>query len=273
LSENDISALSIGEFLEIIKKRSPIQLSIGARITAAVISGIITAIVFFVVQGVSDYNGASLDRDIQARITRQMAPIQGQITKLREDLAKNAQDLALLDRIQPNAPKSLNGFRDLNEKQFAAFLPSLHALTRQPLSVVPANEWALRAIAQKLSNTDFNSTDYWPTVLQFISFWSNKSAAKVPARGQPDVIFDKSMSDPTFHKPVDHKIIALDGADISAIVFRGCRIIITGKTMRVRDVSFIDCVFDLPVNAPPTSFMKEIARALLASNGTAITSS
>jgi hypothetical protein len=218
------------------------------------------------------HNDADLNRKVKTEIADQLKPIQGEMGKLREDIVTIKAASSAASNIQLNAPKTLSGFRELNGKQFAALLPSLRAFTQQPISSVTAAEPTLRMIAQKLKNTDENIPGYWPTVLQFISFLSSKSIPKVPSLGIPNIIIGDNSEAFVAHEPVEHQIVKLDGGELGHTVFRECRIIFTGRKVRMRDVNFIDCVFEVPVDVPPTSFMKQAARELLVFNLTSIPS-
>jgi len=123
------------------------------------------------------------------------------------------------------------------------------------------------------TTTPETSPDYWPTVLQFIQFASSARtvSADVPPAGPPDVVLSNVRCTHVVHCIVaSHRRILLDGGDIPGSRFEKCRIIFTQNPVKMRDVQFINCLFEMPVTNNPTPYLKDAARQLLASNLTSL---
>ena len=63
-----------------------------------------------------------------------------------------------------------------------------------------------------------------------------------------------------------HKKIILDGGDIPGSRFENCRIIFTQNPVKMKDVKFINCVFEMPVTDAPSPYLKSTSQFLLASD-------
>lgn len=174
----------------------------------------------------------------------------------------------LKERASTSPGTALNEIRNLDEETFAKSLPALNIVTQKPIQEVRPDDSTLQAISQKLYDTDQSTPDYWQAVLQFINFAGSRPIQGVPPTGSPNFVFkDSSVSQPLNFV---RQIILLDGGDLSSVRFDHCRIILTENPVRMRNVEFIDCVFEVPATASPNEYLKRATRELLASNLTKI---
>jgi hypothetical protein len=105
--------------------------------------------------------------------------------------------------------------------------------------------------------------------LQFIRFASSGSAqAGVPPAGPPNYVFRDS--DVTKVGPLNGLVVMIDGGSLLNLRIENSRVIFTGNPVRMQNVTFINCVFELPVSNTPPPFLKKAAQQLLASNFTSI---
>ncbi len=162
----------------------------------------------------------------------------------------------------------LNEIQRLPLSEFEMNLPALRKVIQQPPDKTTANVKELRTIADKLLKTKENTPDYWPTTLQFISFASANLSVDVPSPGEPNLtltdVTDKNLNR-TFGT-ISHKIVRLDGGSLEDGTFENCRIIFTNHLSKIRNVAFINCVFEFPTQTDPSDFLKVTSHKMLASD-------
>jgi hypothetical protein len=188
---------------------------------------------------------------------------------LRSDLSDLRADVRELRAVQSSA-KVIKEISVLKHAEFARNLPALRRAMEQPASAAAAQPAALRNVAAKLKTTDEATADYWPTVLRFIQFASSGLSANVPPPGtKANVIVRGKLSSvnvgsggpPGF----ENCVAELDGGDLEAVYFKNCRVRFTQNPVRFVNVSFINCVFEMPDTASPTPYLKRASQLLLAS--------
>lgn len=164
---------------------------------------------------------------------------------------------AMLDRLT-----TLRQIADAKPSAFANSLPQLRRIISDPKA--SADSTTLKEIARKLSETPQNSPEYWPTVLRFIQFASSSaSSSGAPPPGPPHI----RVSGSTDLKFVQSNArVLLDGGGLVDSEFRNSRIIFTEKPVAMRNVKFIDCVFEMPFVESPSQYLKGAAQQLLASD-------
>ena len=152
----------------------------------------------------------------------------------------------------------------LDKKQFASALPALRKVTEQPVAKVSPTPSVIEDVSLKLRDVNENTQDYWPTVLQFIQFASAGLSLDVPPPGDPNLLvsYSRGMRFGT----VSRKIVLLDGSDIVDTRFEHCRIIFTKNPTPLRNVVFVDSVFEFPISDHPVPYIQKAARVLLASD-------
>lgn len=160
----------------------------------------------------------------------------------------------------------LKEIASLNQKQFVKSLPALRKVEEQPVSQVKPNRELLRDISTKLMEVNEQAPEYWATVLQFIRFASAGLSPDVPPPGEPTLIIKDSRPGIRFSDPVSHAIVLLDNSEVANIRFEHSRIIFTERPTRMNNVTFVDCVFELPVLDNPNKYLQNTGRILLASN-------
>lgn len=124
-------------------------------------------------------------------------------------------------------------------------------------------------IANRLQRTPSDSADYWRTVLRFIQVASNTAnAGNVPPPGSPvNITFANNViSGAVVRMPTNHLVLKFDGGEVTDFTFTNSRIIFTGDPVRLRNVKFINCVFEMPDLDMPVPSLKKAAEQLLASD-------
>lgn len=179
-------------------------------------------------------------------------------------LSKIEADLLELRAAQSPA-EVLKDIGKLDEKRLTYALPALQAATKQTPKTVNVDQATLRDIAGKLLRVDTAVPDYWPAVLQFLRFASATTTTDVPAPGTSQLIIARNNGGLSLGH-VDHKTVVLDGGQIVDTEFQNCRIVFTNNPVAMKNVTFKDSVFDLPVSSNPNQYLQRAGRTLLASN-------
>ena len=222
------------------------------------------------------HDADDLKRDIVMEVSKQLEPIRQELQNQGKDIAK----IKGADGIAQLAPgpgktksvKSLSEIGTLGQKQFAASLPNLYAEMRKVSAPQSgANEATLRAITDKLRHVDENTPEYWSTVLQFIRFVSARHAPDVPPPGPANLEIGFNTGFPSLGV-LSRRRVLLDGGEIEDSVFENCRILFTSNPVHMRNVRFVNCVFEIPEGVVPDRYIKHAAKELLASNFSAIVS-
>jgi len=175
--------------------------------------------------------------------------------------------------------KVLKELVNLPPKKFALNLPALRKVAEQPIKEVQAEPVALTEITKRLRSTDQASQEYWPTVLQFLSFASTvKSDPRVPPRSAPAIsiyeLFKRPSNIPPGSAwarklpPMSETVYLFDSVPEDTVVrnfhFVRCRIIFTSTPIPMENVTFEDCVFDFPGTEVPNNYLQRAGEALLA---------
>jgi hypothetical protein len=185
--------------------------------------------------------------------TAQLSGIQTSVNDL-----KNSVDLLL--------KKELKILAQLPQKQFEQNLDALGMFLQMPVNEFKPDRGVLDAIAAKLRKTAQNTPVYWSTVLQFINFASAAiSSEGVPPHGaQPSLVFSHNRGFGAYLGTRKNEVALLDG-DVGNVRFEHCRIIFADTPVRMRNVVFVDCVFEFPVSNDPKPHLKSATQDLLAS--------
>jgi hypothetical protein len=164
--------------------------------------------------------------------------------------------------------KVLQEIAGLDSKQFLQNLPALRKVAEQPPAQAEPSSFVIRAVANKLRTVDENSPDYWPTVLQFLQFASEGLSSDVPAPGPPELVLtgEKLHIGAGGLSGMNHRIVELDGVHLSDVTFENSRIIFTDKPVQMHNVTFINCVFEMPQIEHPSPSLKQVTQEMLASN-------
>lgn len=225
---------------------SPWLIAIGSAIL-----GVLIANFFGLWQSGKAHDAQDLKNSIQLEVGSQLAPFNERLERQGEDVAKIKGALGI----------ALNDLKNTPQNVFAQSLPALQAAIKQiPPSPAMPDQATVREIADKLRHTDESAPEYWRTVLQFISFASSRFIRDVPPPGPPWALESVQGN---FSGRQDHGAILVDGGIITDFTCEKCRIVFTQKPVKLRNVTFIDCVFDFP-DGQPSPVIKEAARVLLA---------
>lgn len=151
---------------------------------------------------------------------------------------------------------------------FAQLLPALGMVARQPLSLVRPDAETLRAIGKKLQVVDPRSAGYWPATIEFLRFSTDFFAPGAP----------RSKSKPSTGIPMGDPVITGFTLDVGnnysfkGLTFKDCRFIFRDlSSIEFQNVTFINCVFEIPVTDQPSPQLQRFAQKLLASNLSTIT--
>jgi hypothetical protein len=169
----------------------------------------------------------------------------------------------LLDLRAAQSPGAV--LKDLNRADRATFteaLPALRKISEQPVSTVKPDPATLREVIYKLRTVDESTPDYWPTVLRFIEFASAGMSPDVPPPGKPTSMAIGNIGEGV-SLSLSHEVVLLDGGALEESRFTNCRIMFTEHPVKMRNVAFINCVFEMPVSATPTPYLKHAAQELL----------
>jgi len=204
--------------------------------------GAVAIIIFFFVQ----WNGLT---EFRVHINDRLDSIEKQLLVLR---ASESPD------------KVFRELNSLSQNRFAQSLPALQRVVEHPFTEVKPPPAAINSMAKKLLQTDENSPDYWPTVLQFITFASAGLSPDVPPSGPPTTIIGRNRG-PIHFGTISQQVVLLDGGELFDVHFSHSRIILTENPVKFYNVRFDDCVFEMPAVYRPNEFLQNTSRTLLAS--------
>jgi len=179
-------------------------------------------------------------------------------------------EVQLLDLRAPHNPGSV--LKELNrtdQRTFSESLPALRKVLEQPVSAVNPSQATLQGVAEKLRSVNEKSPDYWPVVFEFVNFASaTLSGPNVPPSGPVGFLISTRAFKQDIH--IGGQVVKFDGAELSDSVFTNCRIIFTENPTIMHNVTFINCVFELPVVAMPNEYLQRTSKELLQSNLTSV---
>jgi hypothetical protein len=232
-------------------------------------SALVAGLLVYGISELRSHGKEDLKRDIALEVSSQLHPVQEKLEQVAEDVAK-IKGAEHISQNQSTSSDPLTRFAQMNEAQLAENLPALKKVAERPPSGVQANKTTISAIAERLTRANKSTPDYWPTVLQFIQFASSSlSSANVPPRDSPDVvgIFNSSFRGPVMN--LDHRIVILSDGELQDITIRNSRIVFRGKLIKLKNVVFVDCVFEFEPSVrqqQPPPYLRQAVEQLLASN-------
>jgi hypothetical protein len=163
-------------------------------------------------------------------------------------------------------PITLKEISRLDQKTFEHSLrPSRHALEHADPG--GTDQETVRAIFDKLRETDDSAQDYWPTLLRFLQFASARTAPNAPPPGQQarsltDILWVGIMRG--IHP--NGKTILFDGGSFGNSNFTECRIIFTQNPVEMHHVAFKDCAFEFPATDTPSLYLRKLSCMLFSSD-------
>ncbi len=168
-------------------------------------------------------------------------------------------------------PKAaLQKIEGLPDAELSKSLSALHAVVARPVSEVAPDRSGLAALGARLAEINPNSTDYWPTVLEFIRFASNGLASNAPPPGKPNLILTNDTFVNVGQLTSPGLRIVLDGGELKNVTITGDRITFTTHPVRLINVRFIDCAFEFPNDASSSDFLRNAASQILPSIASAV---
>jgi hypothetical protein len=188
-----------------------------------------------------------------------------------EDRLANIEGRALKAEATSSPATALSQLGEVPQNVFMVAFPALRTISEHSVNEVKPTSAVLHSVAGKLKNTPESAQDYWPTVLQFAHFATSALNPDVPAADSPRFIEDHGQGNTfTFHGTLEKKVIFIAGStNIRDSVLVKCRIILApNATLRIQNITFIDCVFDFPPDGERAPAIQQIARSLLASGFT-----
>ena len=201
----------------------------------------------------------SVKQDTVIQIEDHLRPIQQQLAEIQGQLQ--------LLRASQSPSKTLKEISTLDKQTFSASLPALRKIIEEPVAKIKPDQETLKLIVLRLRQTSETSPDYWPTVLQFIQFASSGLSPDVPSPGKPTYQIARNVGIVKMHH-MFHEIILLDGGELRDSDFHNCRIIFTIHPVQMFNVTFINCIFEMPTVSAPNEYLQKAARILLASDFT-----
>jgi len=199
---------------------------------------------------------SGLRRDINADTAGQLKPLNDKMISLDVTLR--------MLRIPGNSAAVLKELSSLDPAEFAQNLPVLKKITEQLTEQTIASPETLQRVASNFLQTQSNVPGYWPSALRFLQYASLQASPGVPPPGAPRLIFSHNIN--LSLSPIENTVVKLDGGSITNITFRNSRIIFTEDMVQMKNVTFINCVFELPISDQPTPYIQRAARVLLAEN-------
>lgn len=176
----------------------------------------------------------------------------------------DAIDKTLLTLRASDSPAAvLTEISELSDQRFAANLPALQKVAEQRVEEVKPTPPILHTVARKLLVVDERSPNYWATVLQFIAFASSGLSPDVPPPSGPRTIISRNIG--LSLPKISHEVVELDGGELFNTTFENSRIIFTENPVKMVNVTFTNCVFELPVSNNPNPYIQNASRSLLAS--------
>jgi hypothetical protein len=173
------------------------------------------------------------------------------------------------------APEILKHSSSLKPEEFEK---SLGRVNKALQAVSAANakipSEAVPALAQKfLQVPPESSSEYWPTVLRFVQLASLSvvSSKDVPPPGPTNVTIRNIQASGPVFGIIAHKIVELDGGSLTDERFENDRIIFTEHPVEMRNVTFVNCIFEMPEIANPGPYLQNAARQLMTSNLSSVT--
>jgi len=156
----------------------------------------------------------------------------------------------------------------LSQKDFAKSLTALDIVVQKPVSEVNPEPSVLREINTRLLATPQSSPGYWPTVFRYIEFASSSvSKDLAPPHGS---IVNLTLSDVVSRGPntqeFSNQVIVLGGGSAEGLRFENCRILFTAEPIKMRNLLFVNCVFEFPVVSNPNSYLMLASRDLLSTD-------
>jgi hypothetical protein len=233
---------------EITKTNSQLaKPSWGSQLPAILISNALTLVIALLVarwQYGKTHDAEDLKRDIALEVTSQLKPIQGDINKIREDVAK----IKGADGIAQSTPPN----------DIPAIKQDLAVAQAKGLSPNPARLEAFRSRLLASSQAD---KDYWPAVFYLIIFRSRYALVDPSAIKPAGIRFAGGGRDNTFA----NTSLELSGpGELTDSTFTNCIIKFSRKEpLKMKNVRFINCAFVFEVTASPTPEMKSLGDELI----------
>jgi hypothetical protein len=156
----------------------------------------------------------------------------------------------------------------LPPKEFSRSLEAIKIATdQQPREVSTV---VMRQVSEKLGAVPQDTPDYWPTALRFIQFASATSSPDAAPVGPPNITVSNfySIDLQVFGGKISSRVVLLDGGEMKNGTFEKCRIIFTKNPVGMKNVTFVNCVFEVPTLENPEPFLKRAGQLILASGVT-----
>lgn len=197
------------------------------------------------------------------------------VAHVEQETAFRTKTIDALERIQADlrtlqavvSPlKTLTDIARLPNQVFANSLPALRTVvTEHRPQDVAAPTAILQDISAKLTRVPSTAPQYWGTVLQFLRFASaSMSAANVPPPDGPRLVVGNNKG-VSFSPPISRKVLVLDGGELLDTRVENSRVIFTNNPVRLLNVTFVNCVFEIPVSDTPPQYIQRATQQLLAS--------
>jgi hypothetical protein len=186
------------------------------------------------------------------------------VTHVQQDAEFRTDVRNTLSQIQRDiAPLRLNRIANLEQSRFEEALPELRQVLSGPgQSLTPES---VRKISTKLRRVDSASSEYWPTFVRFIETVSSVLAPQdIPVRGAaPNFTLQANRGLSLGHRT--HLTLVLDGGELVNSRIENSRVIFTADPVRMKNVVFVNCVFEFRDTGSPNEYLIKASQQLLAS--------
>jgi len=200
-----------------------------------------------------------------ADLGRVQNEVQTNISKLENSIGKLESNVGVLLKANGLAVLAVS-----DQQEFAKLLSTLNEIMSKPVAEVKPTAATLQLISTQLRAMPTDLPNYWPTVLRFIQFASSVGSSQAPPPGPAVLFTDNQIMGRAEGTPFEEMInlgkrIQLEGGGLTNVIFRNYRIIFTENPVKMQNVTFINCVFEMPQVKTPNPYLRNAASQLLAS--------
>ena len=173
----------------------------------------------------------------------------------------NSLEASLLAIRAPQDPqKVLQELGALQPKQLSGALLALQRITEKPIAEFAPQPSTLRDVAAKLKLVNEATPDYWPTVLRFIQFASAGVVSQCFSSRDGGDYHDRRFRESA---GVQKLCRGTRWGDVGPTRFENRRVRFTQDPVHFLNVTFVNCVFEMPDTASPRPYLKRASQILL----------
>jgi hypothetical protein len=196
---------------------------------------------------VIQHKAEDLKKDIQIEVSNQLKPFDDRLRSVEGDVNEMKGELKYL-------------FRIAKEQQFSKLESAVAVAQRTKRPIDPS---IVKQVKTSLEQMPSTAPDYWSSVLRFLTLASNGLSPNLPPA---DAMKNVHLSDVALinqHSFLDGKHVFVDGGSLENVEIHRSRITFTQNPVQLKNVTFVDCVFDMPDVSIPSNHLQQAARQLL----------